>query len=123
MANKNIRSVKTLNTTNVINRIAALSEQGENVKVTKNQVRNVLNLLKEVVCEALAEGESIRLSRFLFISPKWRSARRGYNVVEGHPIELDGTVTLHMKGGCDLYSAVKKVTPEVAKHIQGNNDK
>lgn len=95
-------------TTDLVSKIANASADAEE-KVTKKQVKVVLDLLKTVVEKTLSEGDRVRLNGFMSFNPTYRAPRKGNNVATGEAMSIPETVVVSCKAGSVLREAVKAV--------------
>lgn len=97
---------KTFTTENIIKGISEKSKETENA-LSQKDVAHAINLLKEVVGEALASGQKIQMTGFVTIEPSYRSSRKGNNVVTGEPMDIPESAVLNVKAGKGLKDVAK----------------
>ena len=115
---KIINKVGTTFTTEDI--IKGISEKSKNTETALSQkdVAHTLNLLKEVVGEALATGQKIQMTGFVTIDPSYRSSRKGNNVVTGEPMDIPESAVLNVKAGKGLKDVAKAYDAEILKALK-----
>ena len=91
----------TFTTEDIIKGISEKSKATE-ISLSQKDVAHTINLLKEVVGEALSSGQKIQMTGFVTIEPSYRSSRKGNNVVTGEPMDIPESAVLNVKAGKGL---------------------
>lgn len=103
---------ETLSTSDLIIQIAEqLKETGE--VVPRRQVEAVINMLKSVCMASLANGVKVQMTGFLNITPVYRAARTGNNVLNNAPLEIPETIAVTVKPGKQLRDSLQDVPKAV----------
>ena len=96
----------TFTTEDIIKGVSEKSKTTETA-LSQKDVAHAINLLKEVVGEALATGQKIQMTGFVTIEPSYRSSRKGNNVVTGEPMNIPESAVLNVKAGKGLKDVAK----------------
>lgn len=91
-----------------INRTDLVSAIAEQSGLTKSQVDQALAGFQAVVIDALANGESVRLTGLMSIDRVERAARTGRNPRTGEEIQIPGRFGVKLTPGLTLKNAVAK---------------
>ena len=96
----------TFTTEDIIKGISEKSKATD-IALSQKDVAHTINLLKEVVGEALSSGQKIQMTGFVTIEPSYRSSRKGNNVVTGEPMDIPESAVLNVKAGKGLKDVAK----------------
>lgn len=108
----------TMNTENIIKAVAEKSKTGD-TQLSQTQVHTALNLLKEVVGEALTEGQKVQLTGFVTFTPSYRGPRKGNNIVTGESLDIPECIVVSAKAGKGLKDVLKDLPESTIKAIKG----
>lgn len=107
----------TVTTEDLIKAVAEASKVSEEDSFSQREVRIVLSLLKKVVANALAAGQRISWTGFLCLTPSYRAARKGNNVVTSEKMDIPESVVVSVKAGKLLKDAVKSMDASMIEAI------
>lgn len=107
----------TVTTEDIIRAVAQASKISEEGTFSQRQIRIVLALLKEAIAKALAVGQKVSLTGFLYLAPSYRAARKGNNVVTKKKIDIPESVVVSVKAGKLLKDAVRDMSAPMIKEI------
>lgn len=108
----------SLNTEGVVKAMAEASKATD-TPMSQREVQASLNLLKQVVGDALATGQKVQLTGFLSFSPSYRAPRKGNNVITGEQMDIPGGVVITVKAGKALKDIMKGLDDSIVKAVQG----
>lgn len=108
----------SLNTEGVVKAMAEASKATD-TPMSQREVQASLNLLKQVVGDALATGQKVQLTGFLSFSPSYRAPRKGNNVITGEQMDIPGGVVVTVKAGKALKDIMKGLDDSIVKAVQG----
>ena len=108
----------SLNTEGVVKAMAEASKATD-TPMSQREVQASLNLLKQVVGDALATGQKVQLTGFLSFSPSYRAPRKGNNVITGEQMDIPGGVVVTVKAGKALKDIMKGLDYSIVKAVQG----
>jgi|HigsolmetaAR201D_1030396.scaffolds.fasta_scaffold01523_1 Bacterial nucleoid DNA-binding protein len=89
-----------------MNRVELEAYVAEKTEVDKDTVAKVLDGIIEVVTEALANGDDVRIVRFLSLGVKERAARVGKNPKTGEAIMIPASRRVALRIGKPLARAI-----------------
>lgn len=108
----------TLNTDGLIREVAERSKSAEGATVSQTTVHTVVSLMKDVVADALAEGQRIQLTGFVTFTPSFRNARKGNDITTGKMMDIPECVVATAKVGKALKDATHNMAPDLVKAIK-----
>lgn len=91
-----------------INRTELVSQIAERSGLPKTQADAALTALQSVIIDALAEGESVRITGLLSVERVERAARTGRNPRTGEEIQIPAGYGVKLTAGSTLKNAVSK---------------
>jgi DNA-binding protein HU-beta len=80
--------------------------------MSQKDVRACLKAIEEAVAEAVGEGKKVQLTGFATIAPIYRAERMANNIVTGEPMKVPETMSVSIKAGSMLKTAVDKLDPK-----------
>ena len=109
----------TFTTEDIIKGISEKSKVTETA-LSQKDVAHTINLLKEVVGEALSSGQKIQMTGFVTIEPSYRSSRKGNNVVTGEPMDIPESAVLNVKAGKGLKDVAKGYDKDILDALKNS---
>lgn len=111
-------SDKKFVTKDIIGAMAEKSSADGEVKLTKKEAGAAIKYFEDVITEMMATGASIQLTGFLTISPSYRAARTGNDIMTKKPIDIPESVVATAKAGKQLKDAMKDMDKSVIESIK-----
>lgn len=108
---------ETLNVNDIVKAISERSKEAGK-PVSQTDVHTVLNLLRDVTSDALAEGQKVMLTGFISITPSYRNPRKGNNVITNKPMDIPECVVATVKAGKQLRDATKGMSKDLIKAVK-----
>lgn len=112
----------TISTKEIIKRIADASKNFE-TPMTIKDTTTVISLLREVIGDALANGEDVQITGLVNLHVLYRDARVGRNVKTGETMEIPESLMISAKVGKELKDRVRDVSDEVFATIKAKKKK
>ena len=109
----------TFTTEDIIKGISEKSKATDTA-LSQKDVAHTINLLKEVVGEALSSGQKIQMTGFVTIEPSYRSSRKGNNVVTGEPMDIPESAVLNVKAGKGLKDVAKGYDKDILDALKNS---
>lgn len=109
----------TFTTEDIIKGVSEKSKTTETA-LSQKEVAHTINLLKEVVGEALSSGQKIQMTGFVTIEPSYRSSRKGNNVVTGEPMDIPESAVLNVKAGKGLKDVAKGYDSSILEALKNS---
>lgn len=92
-------------------------------KLSITQSKEIINTVIESITDALAAGQKVQLMGFLTITPTFRPAHEGNDVVSGNKMTIPDAVGFNAKVGKKLKDVAKELPQEVKDAIKAEYDK
>ncbi len=80
-----------------MNKMDLIEKVAENARLTKKDASVALDVLVEVIADALAHGEDVKLAGLGGFSVKTRASRKGVNPSTGETIEIPASKAVSFK--------------------------
>ena len=106
----------TLNTEGVVKAMSEASKEMD-TPISQKAAADMLNVFKKVINNSLATGQKVQLTGFLTLTPSYRAARKGNNVITGQPMDIPDGVVVNVKAGKSLKDAVKGLDESIVEAI------
>ncbi len=104
--NKETKVGTTITTEGIVKAIAEKTN-GTEVQLSQKQAQAALAALKDVVSDAIAEGQKVQLTGFVTFEPSYRAARQGNNIKTGEKQDIPESAALNAKAGKQLKDITK----------------
>ncbi len=106
-------------TETLVKALATKSAENEIVgKLSQNQTKEIVNMVVESISEALAAGQKVQLMGFLTITPVFRPAHEGNDVMTGNKMMIPDSVGFNAKVGKKLKDIAKELPQETFDAIK-----
>ena len=112
----------TLSTDAVVKAVSEASKKSD-APVSQKDVAKVLSILKDVVGDALKDGQKVQLTGFVAFQPSYRAARKGNNVMTGKSMDIPESIVISVKAGKALKDSVKDMPKATRSKIKAASGK
>lgn len=103
--------MKNIISTETIIKNAAKATDGTESKMTIKDVKTAYNAIKAAVAAELGAGNKVQLTGFVTLAPCYRAEREANDISTNEKKKIPESIGVNAKGGQELKTAVKALTP------------
>ena len=105
-------------TDSLVRAISAKSAIEGKPKYSLTECADIVSMFKESVMDALKEGKKVQLTGFINITPSYRKARVGNNVLTHEKMDIPAYVSYNVKAGKAMKDIAKNLPADVVERIK-----